>query len=939
MPYPTAWDAEAVRTVLTTESRQKSRELFLRTHRPFRQIRVDFCKEAALSGGFVGEEELYALIASGPLDADNRLFLVIGEAGAGKSELCQWLEYRAEPSRRLAIHVPRSMTSAAHVAALLRRALGVAGAPVLRRTPVATQARHIALSATVLLYEQGNPALAPAAAWERVLDSRAVRAGIVEHLTAAAAGDARHELLPGPGALRPDAPLDADALAAGWPALRRLVAQAMEQTLWLGDLREALRQISDAAVAGSVRPLLLLEDVTAFRILGDRLLDYLLDLTSGRFDAVIGATTGFERTQLAGATLAGDLTHIHHRLRARLVLTDDQGRAYGLDEDLTALARGYLAAIRGGRPLPPEAAADRGAFGDGLYPFTETALRRALAALHEEGSPRQTPRLFLEHVLGAALLSAEPPPAALDRSAYLVPPPALFRPDDVPDQPLRDLLRWYGHVGEDAVTLDRRIAEVWGIAAPAALLSDGVIRVPRAYVAPAAGAPAPAAAEWQQELRELQRWLDRGGLYPSRETLKRGVERALFALGDPRALGSPDSLSLSRAELVYARGDERIPIALARGSGDQPVTHASPKVVVRGLPEERGVLEELAYLALSGGELGQICQNLAVTLEWAERHFAAYQGDIRTLLAEQLGGLSAEHVVLAAWHMLAALRGEPPVATPDLRADPEAAAAYAARSPWSPAEHWACHSAGGELAAQRETFRRLFIGSFTLRDTLLDRGRLDAALADFDQDRAVATLAELPLASLRAAPFRVRPTGERLYSLLAPLQRYAAALRRADVAAWLQRDAEALAARSRHLGAQLGADLAELRRQLGALRWRCGEVGVVWREGWDAALAGLAELSPGELHELREALDAAAAAAQAAQGRGVWAYQRFRHAARPALDHRYWRSAEAVGAIQAELLRAARGRYRASGKSLPGTPAYRALLRSVRAIDQELADG
>lgn len=938
MPDAAPWDPALVRQVLTTESRQKARELFMRTHRPFRQIRVDFCKERDLAGRFVGEEEVYDLIAGGPLDSDNRLFLVVGEAGAGKSELCQWLEYRAEPARRLAIHVPRSMTSAAHVAALLRRALGLAGAPVLRRTPVGTQARHVALSATVLLYEQGDPALAPVTAWEALLDSPAMRSAIAEHLTAAARAETRHELLTSAQGFEPPPPLDAAALAAGWPALRRLVAQALEQSLWLGDLRETLRQISEAAVAGGVRPLLLLEDVTAFRILGDRLLDYLLDLTSGRFDAVIGATTGFERTQLAAATLAGDLTHVHHRLRARLALTDDHGRAYGLDEDVVELARGYLRAIRSLHVETPELAAYDSVFGDCLYPFTETALRRAFAALQEEGSPRQTPRLFLEHVIGAALLSGGAPPEALDRSAYLATPPALFRPDEAPEPALRDLLRWYGQVGEDAVTLDPRIAEAWGVAAPPELLRDGLLRVARAYVAPAEGAPAPASPEWQQELRELQRWLERGGLYPSRETLKRGVERALFALGDPRSLASPDSLSVSRAELIYARGDERIPIALARGSGDQPVTRASPKVLVRGLPEERGILEELAYLTLSGAEIAQVCQNVALTLEWAGQHFEAYQADVRRLLSEQLNGLSVEGLILAAWHMLAVLRGEPLDGPPDLRPD-DTAARYAELTPWSAGQHWACHNAGTEVAARREVFRRLYIGAFTLRDTLLDRARLDAAMARFDLDEAVIALAELPLASLRTLPFRVRPTGERLYELIAPLQRYAEALRRLDVAACLRRDADDLTARSRHLAAQTGDDLSDLRRQLGALRWRCGDVGVVWREGWDAALETLGGLTPEALGSLQMQVEATLKAAAQVRGDDVWGYQALRHAMRPALAHPYWAALEAAGAIQADLRRAAGARYREAGKTLAGTAEYRALLKTARAVQEELKRG
>src|SRR5437868_4698436 len=98
--YPTNWRHERVREVLTTESRQKQPGLFLRTHRPFTRIRVDFCKDAPLQA-FVSEQDVRELILSCPLNADNQLFFVVGEAGSGKSELCQWLEYTVDPRLRL----------------------------------------------------------------------------------------------------------------------------------------------------------------------------------------------------------------------------------------------------------------------------------------------------------------------------------------------------------------------------------------------------------------------------------------------------------------------------------------------------------------------------------------------------------------------------------------------------------------------------------------------------------------------------------------------------------------------------------------------------------------------------------------------------------------------------------------------------------------------
>ncbi len=86
--YTICWTPEHVRTVFTTASRQKACDRLLQTHRPFRHIRVDVCKAGHAGQTFVTEEAVRTIIQAGPLDADNRLFLVVGEAGSGKSELC-----------------------------------------------------------------------------------------------------------------------------------------------------------------------------------------------------------------------------------------------------------------------------------------------------------------------------------------------------------------------------------------------------------------------------------------------------------------------------------------------------------------------------------------------------------------------------------------------------------------------------------------------------------------------------------------------------------------------------------------------------------------------------------------------------------------------------------------------------------------------------------
>lgn len=940
MSYPKYWDPTRVRQVFTTESRQKARDLFLHTHRPFQHIRVDFCKDDGAPGAFVHEDQVRAVVQGGALHADNRLFLVVGEAGSGKSELCQWLEYTVDTRRSLPIHIPRSMTTAAHVVALLRQALGAtAPSGAFQHTPLTTQANYVALAAVVLLYEQGATALTPVDSWARLFGGAEVRQALSAHLGAAIQGTLT------------SAPILDDAMVqslcatygiaihhADTPtAARRILARALEQVLWLGDLRSLLTTLSDHVIRQGRRPLLLLEDVTAFQILGDRLLDYLLDLTSGHFDAVIGVTTGFERTQLAGATLAGDLTHIHHRLRARFVLTDDHGRAYGLEDDLIDLARGYLDAVRGADPTPQSLVFDAG-FHDGLYPFSETALRRAFACLQEEGNPRQTPRLFLEHVLAAALLHDDPPSVTFDRSPYLVPPPALFRADEVHDPRLHSLFRWYGAIGDDAITLDARIVQHFGITLPDGQPGDTMLRVSRAYMAQAPDTATP--ADWQQELRELQTWLRDGGLYPNRETLKRGIEHVLLQLGDPRALGSPVSNALAGAHIYYARGDERLPIYLGRGSGDQASTPTYVKIQIAGTPEERGILEEFAYLALSGGELSQVCRNTALTLDWAQRHWQAYNTDVRNLFASRMDGLTVEQFIWVTWRFLCYLTGVPWDSRPHVQAWQVDAHAYAHHSPWSAQQHPACYSAGEMLTRYHETMRRLFIGAFMLRDSLLDVERC-AAMHDATSTQAIVhQLARLSLPTLRALPYKIRPLGQNLYDVLVPLQRYAQALTQMDPVEALRVDLDDVAQREAHLAAQQHLDYPALRQQLLTLRWRCGEVGVTWQERWNVAVEVLNQLTQEQVaawHQETRRIRQSAEARQATAP-DIWDYQLFRQQLRAITRHPYWDAVATVQSIQAELLAMARTRYQRGGGLITGTQPYRQLLSATRAVWQELAN-
>lgn len=931
MIYPTYWNPSRVREVFTTESRQKQRGLFLQTHRPFRRIRVDFCKDGAIgAGSFVEEETLRALVAGGQPDEHNRLFFVVGEPGSGKSELCQWLEYTIDPARHLAVHIPRSQTSAAHVAKLVRARLG--GRGKLTHAPIQRQVEHVTLGAILYLYERPTALPGDTGQWEQLLTGPTLRSGLTQTLA--------HSLSLPEGL--PDRLLHQSGADVGLVisrttaiALRALLQQFMDQSVWLGDLQETLGNLMHQALQGGQRPLLLIEDMTAFQAVGDLLLDYLLDLSSGHWDAVIGVTTGYERTQLARATLADDMTHVHHRLRARFTLTDEAGRAYGLDEGLEGMAHAYLAAVREAEPR--DAPSLHPTF-KGLYPFTPTALQRGYEALEEEGNPRQTPRLFLEQLLVATLLASDPPPLTLDRSPYLRQPPLLFHTDQVPGEVLQALLRWYGEVGDRTIVLPRAVADVWGIPVPEALVQGEEIIVSRSYVASLPGA-ATLDTKWVEELRELQAWLGDGRPYPLRETLKRGIERLLLQLGDPRSLGSRDALALDGAYITYARGDERIPIFLGGNSGDVGGNDRYIKLNVMPDPEVRTVIEEIAFMALTGAELAQGAHNPALTLAWAEARWREYQGEIRSLLTRHLGGLDLDALIVMAWRLLTAQIGAPWGACPPL---PHASdsAPYPERAPWSATRHGACYRAGEALLERHDTFRRLFIGTFSLRDTLLDYRRFERVAPLLASNDWLETLASLDLASIRTLPYKVRPTGESLYQLIVPLQRYAQALLTLDVAGELALDLAEIVRRRLHLQDQSAADLPALRAHIGSLPLRCGQLGLPWQAAWDEALAPFSDLSPEVLERLDRDLAALQVAGEALQLEpDLWGYQRFRHRYRPLLAHPYWKGVATVREILRQLRREGTRHYQRGGKQLTGTARYHELLNTIREIRQEVHGG
>jgi hypothetical protein len=186
-------------------------------------------------------------------------------------------------------------------------------------------------------------------------------------------------------------------------------------------------------------------------------------------------------------------------------------------------------------------------------------------------------------------------------------------------------------------------------------------------------------------------------------------------------------------------------------------------------------------------------------------------------------------------------------------------------------------------------------------------------------------------------PFRIRPMGQKVYDLLVPLHQYAKAIVHLDIPAALEQDVTQLSTWETHLTQQQDLDIPQFQKHLMTLRWRCGEVGVVWKEAWEPAMTYLKELTHDELQGLATQVTTLL---QLLPGHtssfDVWMYQDFRHALRPLLIHPYWSAVETLAMIQQTLIKTAKTRYKKRGKVLSGTQKYKQFLHTLQNIQKEL---
>lgn len=477
------WTDEVVTRYLTATAQQKDDpETFYDTHLDIDKIHAEFLPRYQET--FINQETFRDELTDAPIDANIRTFIVRGETGSGKSQLCQWLNYELAGegeseavSDRIPLHIKANQTNLEHIIQTLAEPLGVD--PEIRQV-TSLEADRVANAIISNLTANPGQKLDDAGV-DRIVDEGDLEALLQSNIeryqrgleesdetefdpNLITRGDYRDIALElGTGSVFHE---NSDILRQ---ALRDEIHRHFSHVIGVDDFQGQLRDYAQRYVDElGKRPVIICEDVTTFSVLKEQLLDQIIQVESAAYDIVLGYTTGFEQDDLQDALgNRGDqdaLTYLKDRAEGYLSLTQD-GNAYFLNHSLSVdLVRKYMDVIK--RESGAEVEADTEAAFDDLYPFNRSFIKLAYNNLLEDGSPRRTPRVLLQKVVRRVLLSDDDPHEVAEKSPNI---DSVVTPIDptLYNNELQKLATWYGYrdntqADSDRVLLHPAVLDLYG---------------------------------------------------------------------------------------------------------------------------------------------------------------------------------------------------------------------------------------------------------------------------------------------------------------------------------------------------------------------------------------------------------------------------------------------------------------------------------------------
>ncbi|MBN1815472.1 MAG: hypothetical protein JXA14_26805 [Anaerolineae bacterium] len=607
----------------------------------------------------------------------NRVLVLYGAAGSGKSELIKWLHVmmsRHDPIRaEAAIRIARTELDVLSIAERFHHLLTQSyfDAQTHRRWDEArckprTLAKLLLLTALERCLdddEQINALYYRLLNWVQPRIARSLT--LIDHC--ADAGD-QVELLTREDLeqLKTESVLP---IPLDYEQFRHHLAAAFREHLLEGtNLPETLRLISeDVSRRQGARPVLLIDDlVQSVNLFATDLLDYFITLESGNWDVVAGLTPGAMESSARGRELLDRIAYldtIDDRVE-KLWLSDMQGHtSYFLTEtNCHALTARYLTAYRARNgwtcAVCPHQARCAGLDGDGatslLAPFNQAALRRLFRGLPEgKGKARHLLKCLREILAVAA-----------DGESFLNALSCHIQPDvavETDDEELAHIAELYGPsvLEGQVITLTGDLLAALGLPAhPVTLRAEPLRRETFAPTPPRLNQAEAEAPSWiaDADKTAIQTWLKGGSEAVNRQSLlqlRRGLARWLRTVHPTDSVHS-DGIARPHRALRWTR------------------THLAtrPPIHLEDVDEYEGIVvastighaafELYRYAKATGEEAAAVSERLAQDERLLPALFAAadYRRQTTAQLEVQLG-LSIAEVALALYAVVLIVNGLP----------------------------------------------------------------------------------------------------------------------------------------------------------------------------------------------------------------------------------------------------------------------------------------
>ncbi len=716
------WDPEVVEKFIKPESQQKEPEVFRETHVPISKIKAEILRPHDGSSEFVSEDDFRDAVLKSELKDDNRIFIVKGEVGSGKSHLCQWLEYEingyGDVSERsdshVAIHISRSNTKLDEILEILHEPIDKEYEEVGSIGDLNPEdfADFIVQGLLTFHKDRGQLKRFELEKFLEDFDSKtSFRDVLVDNLTdyqKAVEQEGKEQAIDlfsrdDYGDVCLSVFGDTQYQTDTYPALRRAVHDLLTNNLGIENFKGQLEELSDAYVDAGKRPVLICEDLTTFNVLKDDLLDHIFDLSSSHFDIVLGWTSGWERENIDDAlsTSEDSLSYMQQRSQGYLSMTDDQGRAYFLEDKSASLllVEKYLEAIKNHSETSTSIPED--GF-DNIYPFNDAFVHYVYQNLVQDGNRQQTPRVLLVHVIADCLTSTIPPFKKVETNAFVESRPSVVSLEET--ESCQRLTKWYGKRDPDSEKLwiPESVFSTFDIDFEAGYAEDGIVYFDLDRILSGAdllttpvdgktdpeddpttegddpdspeesekdetdsgdstegedsnsgdttgddgGAGDPTRPRIPKEKStQFQEWIKHGSDYPSSNTLRDGVRVALNRWYEPTRLANENSTAQSTNGIYFARGSD-VPVEIK--GPDQP---SERSYTIHHGVENYKLYSKLLYAGVH--EDFDEETNIDELRGWADDRVIKYRHDMRTEIETNLPeGMSVEEFTVLSKFLL-----------------------------------------------------------------------------------------------------------------------------------------------------------------------------------------------------------------------------------------------------------------------------------------------